>query len=153
MTEHHERREVPYTAEQMFDLVADVRGYPRFIPWMEALRVRQEDVSDGVGTLTADAVIGYKVFRERFTSEVTLDRPSTTIGVDYVKGPLQRLRNDWRFEPRGGGGCVIDFRIDFAFRNRVMQAAAGQLMDRGFLRLVQAFEEEAARRYGADAGS
>lgn len=148
MTEHHERRHVAYSPEQMFDLVADVRDYPRFIPWMEALRVRREDVTDGKGTLTADAVIGYKMFRERFTSEVAMDREARTIAVDYVKGPLKHLRNDWRFEPGEEGGCLVDFRIDFAFRNRVMQVAAGQLMDRGFMRLVQAFEEEAARRYG-----
>ena len=151
MPSHHERRRLPHAPEAVFDLVADVRSYPDFIPWVEALRVRREDVADGTGTLTADMVVGYKMFRESFRSDVTLDRRARTIGVDYVRGPLKRLKNDWRFEddPEREGGCVVDFRIDFAFRNRLMQAAAGQLMERGFLRLVEAFEREAERRYGS----
>jgi coenzyme Q-binding protein COQ10 len=144
-------REVPYGAEEMFDLVADVRAYPSFIPWMEALRVREDDVQDGQGRLTADAVIGYKMFRERFTSDVTLDKAGRRIKVEAVRGPLRHLRNEWRFESREGGSTVR-FEVDFAFKNRLMQAAAGQLMDRGFARLVQAFEEEAARRYRGGQG-
>ena len=150
MPSHHERRRLPHRPEQVFDLVADVRAYPDFIPWVEALRVRREDVADGQGTLTADMVVGYKMFRESFRSDVTLDRAAGTVGVDYVRGPLKHLKNDWRFEPdpEREDGCVVDFRIDFSFRNRLMQAAAGQLMERGFMRLVEAFEREAARRYG-----
>ena len=148
---HHERRRLPHEPKQVFDLVADVRRYPDFIPWVEALRVRREDVTDGTGTLTADMVVGYKMFRESFRSDVRLDRAARTISVDYVRGPLKHLRNDWRFEddPEREDGCIVDFRIDFSFRNRLMQAAAGQLMERGFMRLVQAFEAEADRRYGA----
>ena len=155
MPTHHERRSLPHAPEQVFDLVADVRGYPDFIPWVEALRVRREDVTEGTGTLTADMVVGYKMFRESFRSDVTLDRTARTIGVEYVRGPLKHLRNDWRFEddPDRAGGCVVDFRIDFSFRNRLMQAAAGQLMDRGFMRLVEAFEREADRRYGQGEGT
>ena len=150
MPTHHERRRLPHRPEQVFDLVADVRGYPRFIPWVEALRVRREDVTDGTGTLTADMVVGYKMFRESFRSDVTLNREAGTIEVDYVRGPLRHLENDWRFEddPERPGGCVVDFTIDFAFKNRLMQAAAGQLMERGFMRLVAAFEREADARYG-----
>ena len=150
MPTHHERRRLPHTRTQIFDLVADVRRYPDFIPWVEALRVRREDVTDGQGTLTADMVVGYKMFRESFRSEVALDRAAGTIGVDYVRGPLKHLENHWRFEPDPAreGGCIVDFSIDFSFRNRLMQAAAGQLMERGFMRLTEAFEAEAERRYG-----
>ena len=151
MPTHHERRRLPHEPTQVFDLVADVRRYPDFIPWVEALRVRREDVADGQGTLTADMVVGYKMFRESFRSDVTLDREAGTIGVDYVRGPLKHLKNDWRFaaDPERAGGCIVDFSIDFSFRNRLMQAAAGQLMERGFMRLTEAFEAEADRRYGA----
>ena len=77
-------------------------------------------------------------------------RRAGTIGIDYVRGPLKHLTNDWRFEPDPSrqGACIVDFRIDFSFRNRLMEAAARQLMDRGFMRLVEAFEAEADRRYG-----
>ncbi|WP_031550961.1 type II toxin-antitoxin system RatA family toxin [Parvularcula oceani] len=147
MRQHHERRALPYSPEQMFDLVADVESYPRFIPWVEALRVLRSDVEDGQGTLTADMSVGYKMFRESFRSEVTLDRDAKTIGVNYIRGPLKSLTNDWRFEP-AEGGCVVDFTITFSFRNRLMQMAANQLMEKGFMRLVGAFEAEARRRYG-----
>ena len=150
MPEHHERRVLPYTPAQVFDLVADVRAYPRFLPWVEALRVREDRVTGGKGRLVADMVVGYKMFRETMRSEVTLDREAGAIDVTYVRGPLERLVNEWRFEddPDGTGGCAVDFRIDFAFRSRLMSAAAGQLMEKGFMRLVGAFEAEAARRYG-----
>lgn len=152
MPTHHERRHLPHAPTQVFDLVADVRDYPRFIPWVEALRVRRETVTDGSGSLTADMVVGYKMFRESFRSDVTLNRAARTIGVDYVRGPLKHLKNDWRFEddPENPNGCIVDFTIDFSFKNKLMQAAAGQLMERGFMRLVGAFEAEADRRYGHD---
>ena len=147
MPQHHERRVLPYAPGQVFDLVADVRAYPRFLPWVEALRVREEAVTDGQGRLVADMIVGYKVFRESMRSEVTLDRANGAIDVAYVRGPLERLVNEWRFED-DPGGCAVDFSIDFAFRSRLMSAAAGQLMEKGFLRLVEAFEAEAGRRYG-----
>ena len=150
MPSSHERRFLPYTPEQVFDLVADVRSYPRFVPWIEALRVREDTVTDGRGRLVADMVVGYKMFRETMRSAVDLDRAARTIDVDYVRGPLERLTNNWRFEA-AEGGATVDFRIDFAFKSRLMSAAAGQLMERGFLRLVESFEAEAARRYGAPA--
>ena len=155
MPQHHEKRVLPYAPGQVFDLVADVRAYPRFLPWVEALRVREDRVTDGQGRLVADMVVGYKMFRETMRSEVTLDRAAGRIDVSYVKGPLERLVNEWRFadDPGGTGGCLVDFRIDFAFRSRLMSAAAGQLMEKGFLRLVSAFEAEAARRYGPGPGA
>jgi coenzyme Q-binding protein COQ10 len=146
MPDHEERRVLPYAPEQMFDLVASVRDYPAFIPWVEALRVVRDDTHEGSGTLTADMLVRYKMFTETFRSDVTLDREALTIKVDYVRGPLKKLVNDWRFLPHPEG-CAVDFYVAFEFRNRLMQMAAGQLMDKGFLKLVGAFEAEAARRY------
>lgn len=147
MGQHHERTIVPFTPDQMFDLVADVEDYPRFIPWVEALRVRSRTQGDaGAEQLTADMVVGYKMFRESFRSNVALDRQAMTIGVDYVRGPLRSLTNHWKFldDPLG---CAIDFRIAFEFKNRLMQTVANQLIDKAFKRLSGAFVEEAHRRY------
>ncbi|NNU16798.1 type II toxin-antitoxin system RatA family toxin [Parvularcula sp. ZS-1/3] len=147
MTAHHERILVPYTPDQMFELVMDVRKYPRFIPFVEALRVTSDDrAEDGTGQLCADMVVRYSVFRETFRSEVTAAREGHTVDIRYVKGPLQNLTNNWKFEPHEKG-CCIDFRLDFAFNNRLMQAAAMKFVDHGFKRMSGAFIKEAGKRY------
>lgn len=146
MGHHHERTRVPFRPDQMFDLVAGVEDYPRFIPWIEALRVRSRKGTQDEGMLTADMVVGYKMFRESFRSEVSLDRANNTIDVRYVQGPLKTLTNNWRFEPHEAG-CMIDFCIDFEFKNFLMQTLANQLIDKAFKRLSGAFIDEAHRRY------
>jgi coenzyme Q-binding protein COQ10 len=146
MPAHHERIVVPFTPEQMFDLVMDVRHYPRFIPFIEALRVTRDETVDGSGMLCADMVVRYTVFRETFRSEVKADREAKTVDVRYVRGPLRNLTNNWKFEPHEKG-CMIDFQIDFAFRNQLMQVAANRFVEHGFKRLSGAFIQEAHRRY------
>ncbi|WOI54804.1 type II toxin-antitoxin system RatA family toxin [Parvularcula sp. LCG005] len=146
MRSHHERTIVPFEPGEMFDLVANVEDYPRFIPWVEALRVREREGTREEGVVTADMVVGFKMFRESFRSRVTLNKPDGTIDVDYVRGPLKTLINRWRFEPHAEG-CVIDFCIEFEFRNMLMQTLANQLIDKAFKKLSQAFVEEAHRQY------
>ena len=145
MPKHAETRRLPYTPEQMFDLVADVRRYPEFLPWVTAMRVRQDDESATV----ADMIVGFKGLRETFTSKVGKQRPET-IHVEYVDGPLKYLRNDWRFCPDGEGGCLVDFSVDFAFKNRMFEMLAGQVFGAALRRMICAFEERAAALYGND---
>lgn len=141
MPSHNETRTLPYTPEQMFNLVADVERYPAFLPWCIASRVRekQDDL------LVADLIIGFKMIRERFTSRVTLNRPSA-IDVDYVQGPLKHLENAWRFEP-AEGGCTIHFSVDFEFRSKVLQRLIGGLFHHAYMRMVGAFETRAHALY------
>ena len=115
MPTHAEKRLVPYTADQIFDLVADVERYPEFLPWCLGARVRER----GANTITADLLIGFRMVRERFTSRVTLDRPRR-IDVSYTHGPFRYLNNHWEFIPQPGGSCVIDFSVDFVFRSRML---------------------------------
>ena len=143
-----ETRALPWSAEQMFDLVADVRRYPEFLPWVVATRVR----SDGEHEMIADMLVGFNALRERFTSKVKKDRPRM-IDVDYVEGPMRELDNKWFFHPRAEGGCTIDFSVDFTFRNSVFEALAGKYLDRAFRKMVTAFEERAARLYGSSSSS
>ena len=143
-----ETRRLPYTAEQMFDLVADVARYPEFLPWVVATRVRSGNESE----MVADMVVGFKSLREKFTSRVAKERP-TMIDVHYVDGPLRDLDNTWVFKPHPGGGCEIDFCVDFTFKNRVFEALAGQYFDRAFHKMVAAFEERAAHVYGSSSSS
>ena len=143
MPSHRETRVLPYAPEQMFDLVADVRRYPEFLPWVAALRVRR----DAPGETLADMIVGFRGLRETFTSRVTKLRPDH-IHVDYVEGPLKQLSNDWRFRP-DPGGCALDFSVDFTFRSRVFEKLAGAMFDAAFRRMVAAFEARAAELYGA----
>ena len=144
MPRHAETRALPYRPEQMFDLVADVARYPEFLPWVAGVRVR----SDNATEMMADVLVGFKGLRERFTSRVAKARPEH-IHVDYIEGPLDHLRNEWRFRPNGEGGCLVDFSVEFAFRNRLFQALAGQVFDRALRRMIGAFEARAAALYGA----
>jgi coenzyme Q-binding protein COQ10 len=143
-----ETRVVPYSSEQMFDLVADVASYKEFLPWVVATRVR----SDSDTEMTADMVVGFKSLRESFTSKVTKQRPNM-IDVQYVDGPLRDLDNRWHFEALSDGGCKVDFCVDFTFKNRVFQALAGQYFDRAFRKMVAAFEERAQQLYGSSNSS
>ena len=146
MPKHTETRRLPYSAEQMFDLVADVKRYPEFLPWVSAMRVRQDRPDETL----ADMVVGFKGLRETFTSRVRKDRPGR-ITVDYIDGPLKYLKNDWRFG-EDGSGCALEFTVDFQFRNRVFELLAGQVFQAALRRMTAAFEERAAKLYGAGAG-
>ena len=144
MPTHAEKRPVPYSAEQMFDLVADVRRYPEFLPWCLAARVRERQGD----TLLVDLVIGFKMIRERFTSRVVLNQPDLSVNVTYADGPFKHMANHWRFEPTGGGGCLIDFFVDFEFKSPLLQKLIGVLFNEAVKRMVAAFETRARQLYG-----
>ena len=143
MPRHTETRNLPYSPEQMFDLVADVKRYQEFLPWVSATRIR----SDGETLMIADLVVGFKALKETFASRVTKHRP-TDINVDYIEGPLKYLHNNWKFRPDGKGGTDIDFCVDFAFKSRIFEALAGQMFDRALRRMIGAFETRAHELYG-----
>ena len=144
MPRHTETRQLPYSPEQVFDLVADVGRYAEFLPWVAAVRVR----SDSGREMIADLVVGFSAIKETFTSKVIKDRPHE-IEIDYIEGPLKYLHNNWKFRPDGKGGSEIDFCVDFAFRSRIFEALAGQMFDRALRRMIGAFEERAHELYGA----
>ncbi len=142
MPTHAERKIVPYTPEQLFDLVADVSKYPEFLPWCVASRIRSR-----VGCeLVADLTIGFGPFRESFTSRVTLDRPQR-VKVRYENGPFRYLNNQWDFKSYGTGSEVAFF-VDFEFRSRILQAAIGVVFNEAVRRMVNAFLKRAADVYG-----
>ena len=143
MPTHAEKRVLPYSPRQMYDLVADIERYPEFLPWCLAARITRREE----GAVYADLVIGFKIFRERFTSKATL-RPPDAIDISYIKGPMRHLNNHWRFEPHAQG-CLLDFYIDFEFRSRLMQKAMGMLFNEAVRRMVSSFETRARALYGS----
>ena len=148
MPRHSETRHLPYTAEQLFDMVADIERYDEFLPWVVAVRIRSSSETETI----ADLVVGFNAFKERFTSRVVKERP-TRICVDYVEGPLKYLKNEWRFEPVASGGTNVFFSVDFAFRSRIFETIAGQMFDRALRRMTEAFEKRAAVLYGINSSS
>jgi coenzyme Q-binding protein COQ10 len=147
MPKHAETRHLPYTPEQMYDLVADVRRYPEFLPWVTAMRVRSDTATETL----ADMIVGFKGLRETFTSRVQKAR-AETITVDYIDGPLKYLRNEWRFR-REEQGCAVDFSVDFAFKNRMFEMLAGQVFGQALRKMIGAFETRAAVLYGNNSSS
>ncbi|PZQ17881.1 MAG: ubiquinone-binding protein [Ancylobacter novellus] len=144
-------RRVPHSANEMFELVADVEKYPLFLPLCEALRVKKREERDARPVLVADMTIAYKIFRETFTSRVTLDRDARRILVEYLDGPFSHLENRWTFKDRDGGGCEVEFFIDWELRSRSLSMLVGSVFDRVFRRYAEAFEERADRVYGRPA--
>jgi coenzyme Q-binding protein COQ10 len=143
MATHAERRALPYTPDQMYALVVDIERYPEFLPWCRAARITRRDGD----VLYADLVIGFRMFRERFSSKVSLNPPHG-IHVDYIKGPMRHLNNHWRFEPREDG-CLIDFHVDFELRSAILDRAIGLLFHEAARRMVSAFEMRARAIYGS----
>ncbi|SFP59971.1 type II toxin-antitoxin system RatA family toxin [Tranquillimonas alkanivorans] len=148
MTTHAETRKLPYTAQQMYDLVADVEKYPEFLPWTAAARVRSVRPVDDHEVMEADLVISFKVFRERFGSRVTLWPEDMKIDTEYLEGPFHHMVSKWGFRDLPEGGCEVDFFVDFEFKNRILQGAAGMFFYDAMQRIVRAFERRAAELYG-----
>jgi len=144
MPTHAEQRRLPYSAKQLFDLVADVERYPEFLPWCVGARIRERTEK----LLVADLLIGFRMVRERFTSRVVLS-PYDRIDVAYSEGPFRYLTNHWVFQPQPDGGCVIDFFVDFEFRSRLLQKVIEMLFNEAVKRMVSAFEARARQLYGA----
>lgn len=145
MPRHQETRHLPWSPEQMFDMVADVARYGEFLPWVAGVRVRSNSETE----MIADLLVGFKGLREKFTSRVHKHRPDR-IHVDYLDGPLKHLFNDWQFRPDGRGGCVVDFTVDFAFRSSLFEKLAGQVFDKALRKMIAAFETRAEQLYAQD---
>ena len=140
-------REVPFTPQQMFDLVVDVEAYPQFLPLCEDLRIRRKVQStEGLDVLVADMAVGYKAIHETFTTRVTLDPAQHQILVTYLEGPFSHLDNRWKFLP-SDTGCKVDFYIDYEFRNRMLGVLMGAMFDKAFRKFSEAFEARAALIY------
>jgi coenzyme Q-binding protein COQ10 len=146
MHRHAERRVLPYTPTQLFDLVADIERYPEFLPWCVAARIKRRESAH---VLFAELVIGFKMVRERYTSRVTLDRPNR-VDVTYEEGPFRDLSNHWAFAP-DPRGCALHFSVEFEFRSKLLDRIIGPLFEEAVRRMVMAFETRAAKLYGPSA--
>lgn len=148
MPAHEQIRDVPYAADEMFALVAGIDRYPEFLPWCSGARIRRRDREGENEVLLADLIVSYKVFREQFTSRVTLEKAARKIDVAYVQGPFKYLHNKWYFEALPEGGTRIHFFIDFEFRSATLQKMIGAVFSRAFAKMMQAFIDRADVLHG-----
>lgn len=148
MPHHAETKRLPYTAAQMFDLVADVARYPEFLPWTAAARIRSRGPVAGGEVMEADLVISFKVFRERFGSRVVLNPAQGRILTEYLDGPFKHLKSTWTFHDLPAGGCEISFEVDFEFKNAILAGIIGLVFNEAMTRVVRAFEGRAKQLYG-----
>jgi coenzyme Q-binding protein COQ10 len=149
MPQFSSKRRVRHTAENMFELVADVERYPEFVPLCSALKVRSRNVSSqGNEIIIADMTVAYKLIRETFRSQVTLDKPHFQILVEYLDGPFSHMENRWTFRAAGEHVCEVEFRISYEFKSRVLGLLMGAMFDTAFRRFAAAFERRADEVYG-----
>lgn len=147
MPTHSETKRLPYTADQMYDLVADVASYPKFLPWCAAARIRSREPIASGEVMEADLVVSFKVFRERFGSRVELNPSEKKIDTRYIDGPFRYMESTWAFAD-AEGGCDVSFHVDFEFKNAVLQGLIGIVFNDAMQRIVRAFERRAAELYG-----
>ena len=145
MLSHVEQKTLPYTREQMFALVAGVDQYKEFAPWCIASRINKWE---GDSVFYADLVVGYKLFREKFSSKVVLKK-TEEITIEYQQGPLKNLTNHWVFTANKDGSCTIDFSVEFEFKNGALQTLATMFFNEVVKRMISAFEARALNVYGA----
>lgn len=142
MPSHRETRILPYSAEQLFDLVMDIEKYPEFLPWCLGARINDRKKKE----LEADVIVGYKMFREKFTSRVHYIRPDA-IEVEYMKGPMRHLQNKWVFRSTKAGQCSVDFYVDFSLQSKLLEKLADQFFHKALVKMIDAFEGRALSLY------
>jgi len=134
MPRHEEQKTLAYTPDELFSVVADVKDYPSFVPWCSGAHIRRENQQE----IIADLEIGFALFRESFTSQVTLDRPRQ-VQVRAIEGPLEHLTNTWTFT-LVDGGTHVDFVIDFQFKSHLLDHVANDMFHEAATRMMSAFE-------------
>jgi len=148
MPTHQETKHLPFSADQMYALVADVESYPKFLPWNTAARIRSRSDMGDHEVMLADLVISFKVFRERFGSKVKLFPDERRIETEYLDGPFRHMKSWWTFAEAEDGDCDIVFFVDFEFKNALLQSVIGMVFNEAMQRIVRAFERRATELYG-----
>ena len=147
MPVHSETRKLPYSADQMYDLVADISAYPQFLPWCSAARIRSRSIQGECETVEADLVISFKVFRESFASRVELWNMAKKIDTQYLEGPFKHMKSSLEFVDTPSG-CDVRFFVDFEFKNAILRSIIGVVFNEAMQRIVRAFESRAEMLYG-----
>ncbi len=142
------RRRIHHSAEEMFDLVADVERYHEFVPLCLRHAIRSRETRAEIEILMTDMTVACGIYRESFRSRVTLDRANGCILVESTDGPLRRLQTRWTFQSRSDDSCDVGFYLQYELASRTLTLLMGPVFDLAFGRFVQAFERRADIVYG-----
>ena len=135
---HEEQRIIKHTPSNLFKLVSDVKKYPEFLPWCLGARVKNNSKNN----FDADLIIGFKIYKEIYSSQVILDHVNKKIIVNYKDGPFEHLDNYWIFKDNMNG-CEVEFMVDFKFKSVFLQTLMETLFSEAVRRMVGAFEKRA----------
>ena len=132
---------IPFTAEQIFDLVADIERYPEFLDGCVAAEVHQRTLSNVVATLR----LSRAGVSHSFTTRNALSRPER-MELALVDGPFDHFSGLWRFRALGESACKVSLRLDFQMAGGLVSVAAGRLFDKVALDLVDAVVSRATQQ-------
>ena len=144
MSSFHKQVTVPYTTDQMYDLVNDINAYSTFIPLCISSEVHEElDHKLRATIKIAKGKIGFG-----FTTVNTMEK-GRSIAMNLENGPFKALKGVWRFTPSGTHDCIITLHFDFDFSNKLLGVALGGLFKQLCDSMVESFRKQAAVRYGS----
>jgi ribosome-associated toxin RatA of RatAB toxin-antitoxin module len=134
---------LPYSANQMFDLVERVEDYPQFLPWCGGTEVHER--RDGL--VVATVRIDFKGLHQSFTTENRHERPNR-ITMRLVKGPFRRLDGEWQFTPLREDACKVTFALDYVFSGSIISRVLAPVFDHIADTFVDAFVRRAEAIHG-----
>lgn len=139
---------IPHDADNLYELVRDIRGYPAFIRWIKTMRVSNETgEAAGIYSCVGEADVHFKGFDETFSTGVKADKDKRTIEVSLARGPFRHLKNRWQFDPQGDAKTRVHFFIDYEFRNPILGLLARSNSRLAVDKIMGAFRAEADRRF------
>ena len=142
MPKHYQIKQLPYSRELVFNLVADIESYPQFLPWCNYAKVYER--SDDY--ILASLSVGIKSLEETFQSRVFLRSPDY-IRVSYENGPLKYLYNTWNFKKISLNKTEVKFFLDFEFKSVFLKIAMGTVFLSATQVMLRAFEDRAESLY------
>jgi coenzyme Q-binding protein COQ10 len=146
---HHVSKLLPYTPDQLLQLVGDISAYPEFVPWISSMRIwNAQRLGEGVEAVDAEAGVSFAFLKERFSTRVRRDAPNRQIDVSLLSGPFRKLENRWRFLDAGHGCTRVEFDIDFELRSRLLSTLVSANFAHAVERLMGCFEARAQTLYG-----
>ena len=147
MQVHLAQADLPYTQQQVFDLVSDIESYPRFLPHVVSARIIQRDGN----ALVVDQQVRIGPLRPSFRTRARLQSPER-IEVVCADSPLGGFTDTWSFTARPSGGTHLQCRTVFEFRSAVLRLTLGTVLGEVLNATVRAFEARARALYGGGPG-
>lgn len=142
-----EFRKSPYTPKQLFAMVATVKQYPQFLPWCKNVVIHQQSLTE----IDATLMVKFGIYYDSFRSKVALNEEQGKISITYLSGPFKQLTCHWSFDPlpEGEYGTAIGFDIGFEMKSKLTEAFVGNIIEKAFIAMVEAFEIRARRLFGS----